>query len=283
MAYAGLADSYSALGGNWLYLPPNETIPKAKAAAKKALELDNTLAEAHAALAYATLFDWDWSSAEREFKRAIELNPNSALSHERYSEFLRTRLRFNESMAEAQRAQELDPLSPDIVANLGFLYLFTRRYDESIAQFHKALELNPDVAPIRTGLPSAYAMKRMYPQAVGEYGKIPDQDKAVASENQFVASFRGWVYAVSGRRTDALKIAQEFRDLSSHSYVDFYLVAGIYAGLGDKNEAFRLLEKGYEQHSAAMTYLGIDVFWDELHSDPRYLDLLRRMGLPQPE
>ena len=282
MAYAGLADSYSALGGNWLYLPPNETIPKAKAAAKKALELDNTLAEAHAALAYATFFDWDWSSAEREFKRAIELNPNSALSHERYSEFLRTRLRFNESMAEAQRAQELDPLSPDIVANLGFLYLFTRRYDESIAQFHKALELNPDVAPIRTGLPSAYAMKRMYPQAVGEYGKIPDQDKAVASENQFVASFRGWVYAVSGRRTDALKIAQEFRDLSSHSYVDFYLVAGIYAGLGDKNEAFRLLEKGYEQHSAAMPYLGIDVFWDELHSDPRYLDLLRRMGLPAP-
>ena len=282
LAYAGLADSYSALGGNWLYLPPNETIPKAKAAAKKALELDNTLAEAHAALAYATLFDWDWSSAEREFKRAIELNPNSALSHERYSEFLRTRLRFNESMAEAQRAQELDPLSPDIVANLGFLYLFTRRYDESIAQFHRALELNPDVAPIRTGLPSAYAMKRMYPQAVGEYGKIPDQDKAVASENQFVASFRGWVYAVSGRRTDALKIAQEFRDLSSHSYVDFYLVAGIYAGLGDKNEAFRLLEKGYEQHSAAMPYLGIDVFWDELHSDPRYLDLLRRMGLPAP-
>jgi len=282
LAYAGLADSYSALGGNWLYLPPNETIPKAKAAAKKALELDNTLAEAHAALAYATFFDWDWSSAEREFKRAIELNPNSALSHERYSEFLRTRLRFNESMAEAQRAQELDPLSPDIVANLGFLYLFTRRYDESIAQFHKALELNPDVAPIRTGLPSAYAMKRMYPQAVGEYGKIPDQDKAVASENQFVASFRGWVYAVSGRRTDALKIAQEFRDLSSHSYVDFYLVAGIYAGLGDKNEAFRLLEKGYEQHSAAMPYLGIDVFWDELHSDPRYLDLLRRMGLPAP-
>jgi serine/threonine protein kinase/Tfp pilus assembly protein PilF len=283
LAYAGLADSYSALGGNWLYLPPSDSIPRAKAAAKKALELDDALAEAHAALAYATFFDWDWTSAEREFKRAIELNPNSAISHERYAEFLRARLRFNESMAEAQRAQELDPLSPDIVAGLGFVYLFTRRYDESIAQFQKALELYPDVAPIRAGLSCAYAMKRMYPQAVSEYDKIPAHDKAVAPESQFVASFRGWVYAVSGRRTDALKIAQEFRDLSSHSYVDFYLFAGIYAGLDDKDEAFRLLEKGYEQHSVAMPYLGIDVFWNGMRSDPRYADLLRRMGLPQPE
>jgi len=281
LAYAGLADSYSALGGNWLYLPPSDSIPRAKAAAKKALELDDALAEAHAALAYATFFDWDWTSAEREFKRAIELNPNSAISHERYAEFLRARLRFNESMAEAQRAQELDPLSPDIVAGLGFVYLFTRRYDESIAQFQKALELYPDVAPTRAGLSCAYAMKRMYPQAVSEYDKIPAHDKAVAPESQFVASFRGWVYAVSGRRTDALKIAQEFRDLSSHSYVDFYLFAGIYAGLDDKDEAFRLLEKGYEQHSVAMPYLGVDVFWNGMRSDPRYADLLRRMGLPQ--
>ena len=282
LAYAGLADSYSALGGDWLYLPPTDSIPKAKAAAKKALELDDALAEAHAALAYATFFDWDWSGAEREFKRAIELNPNSALSHERYAEFLRTRLRFNESIAEAQRAQELDPLSPDIVAGLGFVYLFTRRYDESIAQFQKALELYPDVAPIRAGLSWAYAGKRMYPQAVSEYDKIPAHDKAVAPENQFVASGRGWVYAVSGRKTDALRIAQEFRDLSSRSYVDFYLSAGIYAGLDDKDEAFRLLEKGYDQHSATMPYLGIDVFWDGMRSDPRYVDLLRRMGLPQP-
>jgi eukaryotic-like serine/threonine-protein kinase len=281
LAYAGLADSYSALGGNWLYLPPSDSIPRAKAAAKKALELDDALAEAHAALAYATFFDWDWSGAEREFKRAIELNPNSALSHERYAEFLRARLRFNESMAEAQRAQELDPLSPDIVSGLGFVYLFTGGYDKSIAQFQKALELYPDAAPIRAGLSCAYAGKRMYPQAVSEYDKIPAHDKAVAPESQFVASFRGWVYAVSGRRTDALKIAQEFRDLSSHSYVDFYLFAGIYAGLDDKDEAFRLLEKGYEQHSVAMPYLGVDVFWNGMRSDPRFVDLLRRMGLPQ--
>jgi len=283
LAYAGLADSYSVLGGGWQYLPPSDTLPKAKVAAMKALQLDDTLAEAHAALANAAFFDWDWPSAEREFKRAIELNPNSALSQTRYADYLETTGRFNESIAEAQRAQELDPLSPEIVSRLGLVYLCARRYDESIAQFQKALDLYPSAAVIRASLAWAYAMKRMYPQALAEYDKIADQDKAVAAENQFVASGLGWVYAVSGRRADALKIAQEFRDLSSHAYVDFYLLATIYAGLGEKDEAFRLLEKGYEQRSASMTYLTIDSFWYGMRSDPRYADLLRRMGLPQAE
>ena len=283
LAYASLADSYSALGGGWQYLPPSDSFPKAKAAAMKALQLDDTLAEAHVALAYAAFFDWDWPSAEREFKRAIELNPNSALSHNRYAVYLETRGRFNESMAEAQRAQELDPLSPEIVSGLGLVYLSTRRYDESIAQFQKALDLYPNAAVIRASLAWAYAMKRMYPQALAEFDKIADQDKAVAAENQFVASGLGWVYAVSGRRADALKIAREFRDLSSHAYVDFYLFAGIYAGLADKDEAFRLLEKGYEEHSASMLYLAVDSFWYGIRSDPRYADLLRRMGLPKPD
>jgi tetratricopeptide (TPR) repeat protein len=151
LAYAGLADSYSAHGGGWMYLPPTDSLPKAKAAAMKALELDDTLAEAHAALAYAVFFaDWDWSKAEREFKRAIELNPNSVLSHGRYAEYLKTRLRFDESMEEAQRAQELDPLSTEIVSQLGFTYMFTRRYDESIAQFQKALDLNPNLSTARS-------------------------------------------------------------------------------------------------------------------------------------
>ena len=281
LAYAGLADSYSALGGGWQYLPPSDTLPNAKAAAMKALQLDDTLAEAHAALAYAAFFDWDWPSAEREFKRAIELNPNSALSHRRYAVYLDTTGRLNQSMAEAKRAQELDPLSPEIVSGLGWVYLSTRRYDESIAQFQKALDLYPNAAVIRASLAWAYSMKRMYPQALAEYDKIADQDKAVAAENQFVASGLGWVYAVSGRRADALKIAQEFRDLSSHAYVDFYLLATIYAGFGEKDEAFWLLEKGYEQHSASMPYLAVDPFWTGMTSDPRYADLLRRMGLQQ--
>jgi eukaryotic-like serine/threonine-protein kinase len=281
LAYAGMADAYSALGGGWAYLPPNDSFPKAKAAAVKALELDDTLAEAHVALAYAEFFDWDWQSAEGEFKRAIELNPNSALSHARYAVCLITRLRFNESIAEAQRAQELDPLSPDIVSELGIVYFVARQYDESIAQFQKALDLNPNIPVVRAALGLAYAMKRRYPQALAEYDKIPNQDKVTAAGNQFVAGTLGWVYAVSGRRTDALKIAQEFRELSAHAYVDFYYSAIVYAGLGDKDEAFRLLEKSYQEHAATLPYLAVDPFWYGMRSDPRYADLLRRVGLPQ--
>jgi tetratricopeptide (TPR) repeat protein len=265
-------------------VPPSDSFPKAKAAAMKALELDDTLAEAHAALAYAVLFaDWDWPSTEREFKRAIELNPNSALSHSRYAECLKTRLRFNESMAEAQRAQELDPLSPDIVSELGVVHFMARRYDASIVQFQKALDLNPNLPAVHATLALAYAMKRMYPQALAEYDKIADQDKVTAAENQFVVAVLGWLCAVSGRRTDALKIAEEFQDLSVHAYVDSYWPGMIYAGLGDKDAAFRLLEKSYQQHGATMPYLAVDPFWYGMHSDPRYADLLRRMGLPQPE
>jgi tetratricopeptide (TPR) repeat protein len=282
LAYAGLADSYSALGGQWQYLAPSDSFPKAKAAARKAMELDDSLAEAHAALAYSVFFaDWDWQSTEREFKRAIELSPNSALSHNGYAEYLETRGRFNEGMVEAQRAQELDPLSPEIVSELGFVYLAQRRYDESIAQFQKALDLSPNAAVIRASLAWVYAMKRMYPQALAEYDKIADQDKAVAAENNSVAGGLGWVYAVSGRQADALKMAQQFKDLSSHAYVDFYAVAEIYAGLGDKDEAFQLLERAFQQHSPTMCFLGVDWFWYGMHSDPRYADLLRRMGLPQ--
>jgi tetratricopeptide (TPR) repeat protein len=121
----------------------------------------------------------------------------------------------------------------------------------------------------------------MYPQALAEYDKIADQDKTVAAENQLVADGLGWVYAVSGRRADALKIVRRFNDLSSHAYVDFYQLATIYAVLAEKDEAFRLLEKAYEQRSASMPYLAIDPFWYGMRSDPRYTDLLRRMGLPQ--
>jgi tetratricopeptide (TPR) repeat protein len=223
------------------------------------------------------------TSAEREFKGAIELNPNSALSHARYAEYLKTRLRFNESIAEARRGQELDPLSPDIVSQLGNVYFMAGRSDESIAQFQKALDLNPNIPGVRASLGSVYEMKRMHPQAVAEFDKISDQDKVTAAGNQFVAGLLGWVYAVSGRRTDALKIAQEFKDLSTHAYVDFYWSGVIYAGLGDKEEAFRMLEKSYQEHAATMPCLAVDPFWSGMRSDPRFADLLRRIGLPKPE
>jgi tetratricopeptide (TPR) repeat protein len=144
---------------------------------------------------------------------------------------------------------------------LGAVYQFTRRYDEAIAQYQKALELNPNVAVIRASLASAYAMKHMYGEAFAEFDKIPVQDKSVSEENQFVASILGWTYAVAGRRREALEIARQLKELSSHAYVDFYMLAVIYAGLNDKDEAFRLLEKAYEHHAPDIQYLGIDGIW----------------------
>ena len=220
LAYASLADSYVELGGWLTYLPPSEAGPKAKAAAMKALELDDSLGEAHAALARAQYyFGWDWPSAEREFKRAVELNPNSAISHHGYSELLLARARFDESIAEGMRALEIDPLSPQIVADLAYTYLVMRRYDEAIAQHRKALDLDPNAAWIRHDMAYAYTLKGAYAQAIAEDNKIPVQAKVVAAENKLIASGIGWIYAVSGRRADALKIAEQFKDLASHRFV----------------------------------------------------------------
>jgi len=284
LAYAGLADSYNGLGSSLVYMPPSETLPQAKVAALKALELDDTLAEAHAALGYAQWFyDWDWPSAEREFKRAIDLNPNSAIVHQRYSECLITRSRFAESVAEGERAQELDPLSSQVAGWLGYIYLAAHRYDESIAQLRKALDLDPNVAWIRMVLAWDYVIKRNFAQALAEFDKMTIQDRAVTPENQNVIQGLGWVYGMSGRRDDALKVAEKLKRLSMHAYVDFYCIATIYAGLGERDEAFRWLEKGYEERSASMPFLATDPIWYGLRSDPRYADLLRRIGLPQTE
>jgi len=282
LAYAALADSYASAGGVWGLLPPSETLPRAKAASMKALELDDTLAEAHTALATAELFyDWDWATSEREFKRAIELSPSSAVCHVRYSLSLAIMRRFDQSMAEAQQAQLLDPLSPDVIATVGFVHLTMRQYDESIAQYRRALEIESNLPAIHTFIAFAYTLKGMNQQALVEYDQISDKDKAVAPENQVVVDTLGWIYAVSGKRADALKIALEVRQLSSQAYVDSYQLGTIYAGLGDKEEAFRLLEKGYKERSGSMPFLAVDPFWSGLHADPRYADLLRRMGLPQ--
>jgi serine/threonine protein kinase/tetratricopeptide (TPR) repeat protein len=283
LAYAGLAGSYAGLGGGSAYASPGETLPKAKAAATRALELDETLGEAHAILGYTGFFaDWNWPQAEREFRRAIELNPNNALSHAVYSEILGTQERFDDSVAEAERAQKLDPLSPHALSNLGYVYLSIRRYDEAIAQFESALELSPDAGDIRAQLAWAYGVKHMLPQALAEYEKISAAEKAMTTENQTVTSGLGWLYAVSGRRADALKMVKDFKDLSSHTYVDPYNIAVIYAGLGDKDEVFRWLEKGYEQRSSGMPYLTTDPFWPGIHSDPRYADLRSRMASTRP-
>ncbi|MFQ5778951.1 MAG: protein kinase [Terriglobia bacterium] len=266
-AYAGLGDSYMLLSlvGS---LPPQETYPKAKAAALKALELDDTLGEAHAALgSIKFFFDWDFPEAQREFQRARELSPSNADAHASYGAFLTLTARFEEGIAEAQRALELDPLSPLFSENLGWAYFYARRYEESIAQYQKVLERDPQSPHARARLALNYAMKGMNAAAISECENV----EALPCL---------YVYAVSGKSGEALKNLEELEELSTRRYVDPFWIAGIYAGLGDKDRAFHWLRKAYEQHSTSMVFLKTLPELDSLRDDPRFQDLLRRMNFP---
>ena len=280
LAYAGLAECYNELA-IFPYAAAKETMPKAKAAASKALELDDGLAEAHAALGYAEWnWDWDRNSAEREMRRAIELDPNSSIAHHRYALFLMNLRRADESLAEGTRARDLDPLSPVMAAFLPSEYLAARRYGESISESRKALALDPSLAVAQANIAWVYAAQGMYPQAIAEYEKVPKGALTVTSENQLVALGLGWVDGVAGRRAAAESRVDAFKRLSSREFVDAYLIAMVYAGLGDKNQTFEWLERAYQAHSIAMVWLKSDVFWDKVRSDPRFQDLLHRVGLP---
>jgi serine/threonine protein kinase/tetratricopeptide (TPR) repeat protein len=280
-AYAGLADCYDDLGGGDVFQPPKDTFPKAKAAAEKALEIDDTLAEAHTALGWVKWgYEWDWSEAEQEFKRGIELKPSSSVAHFRYAEYLVSMGRLDEGLAESKRVQEIDPLSPRMAGALAYHYLAAHRYDDAIAQYKKAIELDPSVAWLHSELGLVYARQGMYAEAIAEHEKMGERAYDVSAGNQEVAAALGWVYATAGRQADALNVLEKFKELSSRTYVDFYLVGAIYAGLGEKDRAFELLERGREERSGSMAYIKVDPFWDNLRSDPRYADLLRRMGLP---
>ena len=277
LAYAGLADCYVVPA---YMLPPGEKIPKAKMAAMKALELDDTLAEAHTSLARAmTTYDWDWRGAEREFQRAIELNPNYAIAHQWYCGYLEAMGRTPEAIAEGKRALELDPLSPIITFEMGLGFFYARDYDKAIEYYQKTLELDPDFPPAHGQLPAAYEQKRMYDQAITGFQK--GTNLKGSREWYFSLSGLAHVYAVTGNKGEAQKLLSEMKDLSVRQYVPADRIALIYAGLGDKDEAFAWLEKGYDERSFNMTWLKVEPRWDSLRSDPRFADLVRRLGLPQ--
>lgn len=280
LAYAGLADAYVRLGGGFGYALESDVFPKAEAAAIKALEIDDTLVEAHAAFgSVKALYKWDWTGSEREFKRAIALDPRNAHAHNRYAQLLTWTGRVDEGITENKRAQDLDPLSPMIAGDLGYEYMVAQRYDDSILQCKKAIDLEPSAMWLHAMLAWAYARKGDYVQAISEHEKLGSQGQEVSAENQLTASGLGWIYAIAGKRRDAERVIEQFNSLSSTTTVDPYWVAAIYAGLGNRNRAFELLEESYRQHSANLAYIKPDPFWNNLRSDSRYPDLLRRMGL----
>jgi TolB-like protein len=277
LAYAGLADSYGVLGLRIL-TAPREAYPRAKAAASKALEMDGTLAEAHASMGLAELeYDWDWVVAEKEFKRAIELNPSYATAHQWYAVYLSAMGRHNEALAEIKRAEDLDPLSLIISVAGGSLFFAARRYDEAIAQCRKALELNAGFYLAHSCLGLVNGQEKRYEESVSEY------QKAIGLEpgSPRLAAGLARAYAAAGRKSEALKIISNLRELSKQRYVSPYGIAMTYAALADLDQTFAWLEKAYQDRSVGLATLKVDPWVDPLRSDPRFQDLLRRMKFPE--
>jgi TolB-like protein/DNA-binding winged helix-turn-helix (wHTH) protein/Tfp pilus assembly protein PilF len=278
-AYAGLADAYALLGSSPNDgLPPNEAMRKAKTAAQKALQLDDGLAEAHASFAYINMvYDWNWASAEKEFKRAIEINPNYAGAHEWYAEFLAARGRESEALNEMKRARDADPLLVLMHAAVAEALYYSRRYDDVISQCQQTLELDPDYPIAHFHLGRAYMAKNMYPQAIAEYQKA----QATLGETPAIVMAIGYANAKSGNRAAARKALEELHAQSKHRYVPALYFGAINIGLGDLDAGMSWLEKAYREHSDYLIYLNVDPMADTLRSNPRFQAVLRKIGISE--
>jgi serine/threonine protein kinase/Tfp pilus assembly protein PilF len=277
-AYVGLAEYYSVLPV-YTNASSAEMNPKAIAAAKKALAIDETLAEAHASLASSEDLNWDWDASEREFRRALELNPNSARTHVLYAIHLEFLGKLQETLENLRRAIELDPLNLNGLDNLAEAYIYTGQYAESIEQSKKIVEIDPAFANVYAHLSQAYLL-------TGQYELwLEAEEKAATLSNESgrlaVVKAMKEEYAKSGFRGALKREAELFEEWSKHTYIDPALLAGIYGILGDKDKAFAWLEKAYAEKSAFISYIKVARDYDSLRSDPRYTDLLKRMGLPQ--
>jgi TolB-like protein/class 3 adenylate cyclase/Flp pilus assembly protein TadD len=275
LAYAGLADAYAFLGLHRV-IPPKDILPKAKAAAIKALEIDDTLAEAHTALAYVkTIYDWEWTGAEEDFKRAIELNPRNAPTHSYYSNYLAAMGRFEESMAEIKRAQELDPLSPIINVMVGYMAFLKRDYDVTVEQCRKTSDIEPDFFWIYMGVGWAYEEQGMYEKAISEF------QRAVELTGGLMGTLAGLGHALAraGRSEEALQIIEKLKDPSTHGHIVPYDLALVYAGFGDQEQSLAWLEKAVDARFGWLIWANVEPKWDFLRSHPLFKNLLRRIGL----
>jgi serine/threonine protein kinase/Tfp pilus assembly protein PilF len=274
-AYVGLADSYSLLT-YYADARPNDVFPKAKAAAVKALELNESLAEAHNSLAYIyERYDWDLKAAEAEFKRALELNPNCATARFWYGEFLMYAGRFEESFREMKRALKRDPVSLITNASLAWQYLLAQQPDQALIQVQQTLELDPDFAYARLILGLTYLAQKRFPEAIEEHIKA----RALSGDSVMTAAALGMAYASAGKLDKAKGILEELLARSQKQYVSSYWMAGLYATIGDVDEAFELLNKAVEERSDMLMNLKVDPALDSIRRDPRYKTVLKKMGL----
>jgi TolB-like protein/Tfp pilus assembly protein PilF len=274
LAYAGLADAYYALSSN--HLPANEAMPKARAAAEQALKFDEALSEAHASLGLVKAFyEWDWAGAESEYKRAIELNPGYASAHHWYGWYLALMGRLSEAIAEIKQASELDPLSLEINSDLGLSFFFARQYERAIEQFEKALEMDPNSVWTRFFIGWAREQKGDYAEAIEEYRRAARLD-----DSPLIMAALGHTYVMAGRRDEALAALEEMKRLAATRHVSSYHFTILNAALGERDEAFEWLEKSYGAREEALVWLKVDPRLDAIRTDPRFIDLQRRVGLP---
>lgn len=276
-AYAGLSQCYNLLGF-YEFVKPKEVYPKAKEAALKALELDNTLVEAHTSLAFThTLYNWDWQSAEKEFLLALELNPGYATAHHWYSEFLMATGRFEEGIAQARKAQRFDPLGLIINTLLGMAYFLSGDFDRSIAECKKTLKMAPDYLPVYIWLGLSYCKKGMYNEAIGLF----QHGRAISiKKNTKMITLLGYAYASDGQLHEEELILNELDVMAKFGYVSSFERARIAVGDGDQESALNYLEAALEERSTWLTWINVDPTFDELRSQPRFEAIIAKMNFP---
>jgi tetratricopeptide (TPR) repeat protein len=276
LAYVGLADTYTYFSF-FDVVPPREAMPKAKAAAARALEIDNRLGEAHVSLGYVSyMYDWDWPAAGKHFEQALTLNPAYSSAHTFYPFYLSSLGRSEEALAVAKRCLDLDPASPAVSHSLTVQLYLARQFDQAIEQSHKTLELDPNFAISYATLGEVYVSKGMYREGLPTLKKY----SALSRGRAMSLALLGYAHARLGERSEALRILEQLEAASKERYTPAVSFAAVYAGLGEKDQAFAWLEKAYGERTSRLGYLKVEPLWDPLRSDPRFADLVRRIGLP---
>jgi len=273
-AYAGLASSY-VLMTDYAAVPVREAIPKARAAARRALELDGRLAEAHAVLGYSAQYDWDWVGAEQEYQEALRLNPNHGTSHHWYSLLLSDRGKSDEALAEIRKAQAVDPLSAVIQQSIGYCLFVAGRYDEALVEADKALKLSPDFLPGYNLRGRVFLVQRKIPEAIAEFEKVRNK----TGDTPYALGNLGYAHARTGRTNEARQILEKLKNISASGGSTSSEIAFVNLGLGDLDQAFVWLERGAESRDLNPRSLKVDPLMGEVVKDPRYAALLKKFGL----